>query len=272
MRRDQRLVELFIGGYNRQFGVGFEVRERPDETERMKPAIEAIAHDPVAGSLAIEHTLVQPFMGEKEDNQRFNAAIACLERNPALCVSGHMILVSTRVGVIPKGKRIDWDEVGNEVEKWFGKVKDALPEGSSVHFVPNLPFSLEVSLFKRKMRPDVAKLFVMRSGMPDDFGRVVRRALERKLPKLTATPADKRVLLLEMDSVPHSPFKIGEQLDLLQEEFPQLRDVDEAWCAWTPAWETEGVVQFFLVWPQAGNTWFEVREVLGEGQNKSQSG
>jgi hypothetical protein len=268
MRRDQRLVDLFIAGYNKQFGTNFKVVERPDETNRAMPAIEAIAHDPRVGSFAIEHTLVQPFMGEKEDNQRFNAAIACLERDVALRVPGHMIMVSTRVGAIPKGKRIDWDDVGNTVEKWFEGVKDGLPEGGSVHSVPNLPFLLEVSLTKKKMRPEVAALFVMRTGMPDDFGQVVRRALETKLPKLTSTPADKRALLLEMDSAPRSPFEVGDQIGLLQQEFPHLREVDEAWCALTLAWETEGIVHFFLVWPQADNVWFEAAEPSCKGSSE----
>ncbi len=268
MRRDQRLVDLFIAGYNEKFGTNFKVVERPDETNRAKPAIEAIAHDPNLGSLAIEHTLVQPFMGEKEDNQRFDTAIACLERNLALRVPGHMIMVSTSVGAIPKGKRIDWDDVGNTVEKWFVRVKDGLPEGGSIHSVPNLPFPLKVSITKEKMRPDVAELFVMRSGMPDDFGQVVRKALETKLPKLTSTRAEKRALLLEMDSAPRSPFEIGEQIGLLQREFPQLGNVDETWCALTLAWETEGTVHFFLVWPQGDNIWFEVADSSAESQIK----
>jgi hypothetical protein len=269
MRRDQRLVDLFIAGYNKKFGTNFKVVERPDETNRTNPAVEAIAQDPKIGSLAMEHTLVQPFIGEKEDNQRFNAAIACLERNVVHRVPGHMIMVSTHVGAIPKGKRIDWDDVGNTVERWFEGVKDGLPEGGSVHAVPNLPFPLEVSITKKKMRPDVAALYVMRSSMPEDFCQVVRRALETKLPKLASTPADKRVLLLEMDSAPRSPFEIGEQMGLLQQEFPQLQDVNETWCALTIAWDTEGIVHFFRVWPQTDNLWFEAGGSPGESRSES---
>ena len=55
-----------------------------------------------------------------------------------------------------------------------------------------------------------------------DFKSVVRKALEDKLPKLAGTPADRRILLFELDNVPRSPMEITDALEILRGELPRL--------------------------------------------------
>jgi hypothetical protein len=59
----------------------------------------------------------------------------------------------------------------------------------------------------------------------------VRRALERKLPKLAATSADRRLLMLERDQVWVEPKGIHEEVERLRPSFPDLSDVHEVWIA-----------------------------------------
>lgn len=48
-------------------GRTYKLKERPDVTERKEKAIEAIAASEDGRTLAIEHTYVQPFVGERAD-------------------------------------------------------------------------------------------------------------------------------------------------------------------------------------------------------------
>ena len=70
----------------------------------------------------------------------------------------------------------------------------------------------------------------------------MRNALERKLPKLAAAIADKRILLLEQDGVAGT---IEDQYALVRNEagIKSLRNgVDEIWGVVTAILETEDVI------------------------------
>ncbi len=70
----------------------------------------------------------------------------------------------------------------------------------------------------------------------------MRNALERKLPKLAAAIADKRILLLEKDAVAGT---IEDQYALVRDEagIKSLRSgVDEIWGVVTAALESEDVI------------------------------
>ena len=181
VRPDQRLVGLFLKGYNEKFGTAWEVQKWADQIERNKKAVEAIAHDRISGkTLAIEHTLIQPFEGEKDDAQKFLAAFECVERER---LRGYLIEVSIPVGAVPKGKGIDWIEIGKRFREWFYENKAVLPLGATKRSVPGLLSDLSIE--KTEMGPDYpGRVFVGRSHMPENFPDVIRKALGKKLDKL----------------------------------------------------------------------------------------
>jgi hypothetical protein len=63
-RDDIELVRMFLAGFKDESGRTYKLKERPDVTERKEKAIEAIAASEDGRTLAIEHTYVQPFVGE----------------------------------------------------------------------------------------------------------------------------------------------------------------------------------------------------------------
>lgn len=260
MRRDQELVSLFLSGYNRLTGCAFEVTEWPDEVERTNPAVEAVASDPQGRRMAIEHTLTQPFVGERDDTQAFRTVFLQLETNPSFRVPGDDIEVWPPVGAIPKGT--DWQRMGTAVGKWFLRSARLFPEGDSVQSIGEVGLDLCVPV--RKARHPEGAVFVGRSGVPDTFEQVLEHALRRKLPKLSATSADVRVLLLEKASLPRGYAEVTRHVDRLRPSFPELSTIGEIWIVNTLEWEKSGSLWFLKVWPNGVGARFTLREKPGE--------
>lgn len=140
------LVELFLRGHNESTGSRYEVREWPDQVQSRMKAVEAVACDRGGRSLAIEHTLLQPFEGQKDGDLSFLAVFGDLENDPALVVPNCMIDVHPLFGAAPKGP--NWKQAGKQVYEWFKSARQTLPEGVSEHRVPNLAFPLNLHIEK----------------------------------------------------------------------------------------------------------------------------
>lgn len=85
---------------------------------------------------------------------------------------------------------------------------------------------------------------ISRGPMPKDLGEIVEKALGDKLPKLVATTADKRVLLVERQHISLGDTRILTEIKRLAHEFPQLKDIDEVCIVDTSIWESEHWVYF----------------------------
>ena len=252
MRWDRELTQIFLKGYNRYRGTGFMIESYPEDTDRHRKAVEVIARDQSGATLAVEHTLVQPFGGEREDRVRFLAVFGRLEGNDELKVPGFWISIFPSVGAVPKG--VNWEVVRLRVESWLRREKDSLPQGKSERSIPDVGFDLKVILWKRPTATGDGVYFG-RSGMPDDFCEVVRERLAAKLPKLVAADAKPRILLFELDSVAQGPPNLADCLEALESKVAELRGVDEIWCAQTSAWEAQRLVTFSRVWPPCTGAW-----------------
>jgi hypothetical protein len=66
----------------------------------------------------------------------------------------------------------------------------------------------------------------------------VRKALEKKLPKLTATDVHCRILMLERDQGFVRPEEICNEVEVLREAFPSLERVHEIWICDTATFGT----------------------------------
>ncbi|MBN8499320.1 hypothetical protein, partial [Accumulibacter sp.] len=66
-----------------------------------------------------------------------------------------------------------------------------------------------------------------------DVETTVQTALRTKVPKLTKTAADLRLLILERDQIHLVPKYIVRAIDGYRAQFPQLQSVDEIWIAET---------------------------------------
>jgi hypothetical protein len=174
--------------------------------EKEDGAVEVIATAKDGRRLALEHTLIQPFVGEKFDSQIFVRAFGRIEKNPALVLTERNLDVIILVHAIPKG--YDWDEVGQAVLTWLlANHAGAQQEGEWAHIVPvaatgkNGPLALTITLSPMRLPGMSGSCLISRHKMPGDLGAIVEKAVRTKVPKLVRTLADKRILLLEREMV-----------------------------------------------------------------------
>jgi hypothetical protein len=244
MRHDTSIIEAFLRGHNEAYETTFSLREIPDDGGRRR-GIDGLARNASNQSWALEHTLLEPFWGEREDTRAFLAVFAPLEMDTALVVPGYEFDLFSRVGAIPKGVRWDW--VRTTVRSWLLANMEHFEEGMVAHCVPGLPFRLEI--YVDKARSDRARVFVGRMGVPDTRARVVRKALSRKLAKLIQTPADIHTLIFEKADIATGYVGVTDAVDALMSEFPELRTLDSIWVAASFCAESEDTVFFLRVWP-----------------------
>jgi hypothetical protein len=220
--------------------------------ERVDGAVEVIARRGDGATLAIEHTLVQPFVNEKLDSAAFMEAFGRIDRNPALVLPEQHLEVILPVHAIPNGYR--WADVGADLLAWLTANHTAAPtEGAAHHKVPVCcgskkgPLELEITLQTMHIPGNPGGCFIARKDMPKDLGTVVEKALRTKVTKLANTSATKRILLLEKEQVPFSVLQIYAEIVRLASSFPDLAAIHELWFVDTSCWATEGWAWFSLL-------------------------
>jgi hypothetical protein len=249
MKRDAKLIEFFVKGYADLTGTRQVVKERPDEAERKEPAIDAIAEDEEKRTTAIEHTLVQPFEGQRADDPPFNTVFERIQKDKSLLIPGRLIELWSPAFAIPKG--VDWNQVGDKVCEWFRIAAQNFPPDAEFSYaVPDLPFRLVLHVQTMEI-PDTPGVVSAGRIMPKDrpFGDVIRKALRGKLPKLVAVRANRHILLLEDASMALGLVQVTRELDSCWDDFPQLKDVDAVWICKTAGWDNSRVVWFLHIWP-----------------------
>jgi hypothetical protein len=258
MKRDQQLVSQFLLALNQQYGSLLEVVRWPDEENRQTPAVEAVASDPNGDTVAIEHTIIQPFEGERIDSNRFMKVFGPLEGCPDLMKPGYNVDIVVKVGAIATG--VNWGAAAEAVREHLRRAIPSLGEVDKLEPISGLPFALTVRLMIQAHGPtEDDHVWVSRSDIPASLRQVVRTALMRKLPKLLAQNANRRILLLEQADVAHGHSDIRIAIDDLSSEFPGLKQAEEIWLAVTTCWEREGVVFFYELWPNVMGRKLQIR-------------
>ena len=251
MKRDQRIVEHFLVSYNFFHKASFRVIAWPDQINRDTEAVEAVAADKDGITMALEHTLIEPFEGERADTDRFMKVFLQLEGNRELIRLGYNVDLAVKVGVIPTG--VKWQDIGNTVRRHLAARIPLLSEGWAVEIVPGVGFPLEVSVgISPHDSGEADHVWISRKLPEDSLEVVVRRALSRKVGKLVAQQANKRLLLLEKADIARGLTDIRAALDHLSSDFPQLKIIDEIWLVITHSWDSEDALFFYELSPALG--------------------
>src|SRR5579863_8509730 len=87
-RKERPLIELFLSAYDNDAFRGASLDWLED---KQQAAVELVATNNAGQKLAIEHTLIQPFVGEKQDSERFLKAFLRIEHDPSLAVPGRAV-------------------------------------------------------------------------------------------------------------------------------------------------------------------------------------
>jgi hypothetical protein len=246
MKNDKFVIECWLKLYNRLNDSTYAVVDWPDK-DSSKQAIDAVCQDDSGSMLGVEHTLIQPFEGEKEDTAGlFMKTLAAFENHPDLLQPGFMIEVSQPVGAVQKG--IDWSRVQGEQLGQLRNVLPTLPEGHHCVKMKGTNWSIDLALHRVGLdASDSGKLFVGRIWPGDPGPGLIIKALNDKVPKLSAFTSGKRILLLEKDAVAGT---IERQFEQLPGDFSNLLcKIDEVWSANTSNLKTEGVVFTNQIWP-----------------------
>src|SRR2546428_9682292 len=65
MRRDERLIDLFLRGYRHRAGNSYRLVERSDRVERRRPPFDCIAENERGDRLAVKYTLIYDWLSAR---------------------------------------------------------------------------------------------------------------------------------------------------------------------------------------------------------------
>jgi hypothetical protein len=247
-RREDTFVGLFVSAYE-NCSWADALHEQPDKIERTRPAVDWLAKRQSDGkTLAIEHTIIEPFFGEKRDFASFEAAFLEIERDTSLPVPGKWIRVFVPVGTLQNQTKAAQDAIVESIHKWIKSTRLALRDGRSEHRCGvtgvhgRVSFDIKLNLKVVSLQPGPAAetglLHVRRQQVEDNLDAVIEKALRKKLAKLVHTAADKRILLLERQHMNLIPERILDEIENRRASFPDLASVDEIWIVETIGYET----------------------------------
>lgn len=213
---------------------------RPDALDRTNPAVDQLATRKSDGkTLAIEHTIIEPFVGDKEDFAAFEAAFLGIEKDSSLPVPGRWLQIFVPVGALRKQPAAARDAFVKSVHAWIKSNRLASPLGKGVRAcaitgVPGKPpfeisLNIKVTPLKRGDADEPGAIHVRRQQIDVNLGDVVEKALKKKVPKLVNTKADKHILLLERQHMNLLPEMMLEEVRKRRASFSELIDVDEMW-------------------------------------------
>ena len=246
---ERPLIKVFLSAYENEGWKNAELRWLEEEQDG---AVEVLATRSDGVTLALEHTLIQLFSGEKEDSTRFTKIFSRIERSPILVVPERNLVIFIPIRAVTTGYR--WDEIGEELLSWLVANHTGMPEGYSKHIVSvgisskKGPLRLQIGI-QNTIHPGLSGCCLISSNdkVPNDLGNSVEKVLTKKLPKLVKTHADKRILLLERDQIPPAPQLIYDELAKRQATFPRLAKVDEVWFVNTAFYQTDKFISFDLI-------------------------
>jgi hypothetical protein len=247
-RREKRLIELFLSAYENSSWKGAHLDWLD---ERQDGAVEVLATRSDGKTLVIEHTIIEPFVGEKEDFAFFAPMFLPIENDRSLPAPNLGVQLYVPVGALRGQESSVRGRVVTVVHDWLKKNRLSLPKGYSSHQCrvtgvtgrPDFDITLTVRVVPL---PGAGSLQVRRQQVRNDLGEAVQKALRTKLPKLVQTAADKRILLLERQHMNLCPKSIYDEIEKRKPEFPQLAHVHEIWLAETSFYESQDFSRFEL--------------------------
>ena len=231
-RREDKIIELFVSAYEDCAWKNSCI----DWLDRVTDgAVEALITRTDGKRLAIEHTLIESFVGERTDLERFKNFL-CIEDDPALCQADRIVYINVPRDALLKGTQ--WDAIVTCVRDWLRANLAQLGEGDGHHDCPIAgPGIAKPSTMKLHIKIIHSKgsdrgPIVRRYGLTN-VGGSVEKALKAKLPKLAKTPADVRILMLERSQFSLSETQLWQEIQSRAADFPLLTEIAEIWFAET---------------------------------------
>jgi hypothetical protein len=249
---DEVFVKLFLSAYEDDSWADAEIIWLDQLIDGTVEALATRKSD--RKTLAIEHTLIEPFMGDKRDFAAFKQVFLGIENDATLLVPDHGIVVNVPVGTLD-GQRLAARKVIVEaVDAWIVANRLRLRQGQHEYACPvpgsagktDSVITLTVEFTPPFPQKSPGMLSIRRQQVINDLDKVIAKALTNKLPKLIDAPAKKRLLFLERDQFTFFPEQILDELERQKAAFPLLNDVDEIWILETVGYRPGGHLNFDL--------------------------
>jgi hypothetical protein len=234
-RAENHIIRLFVSAYEKGSWKDAALTF-PDEVK--DGGIDGFAERTDGETLAIEHTVVEPFVGDIADQAEMLPMFPSIEKDDTLLVPGLWIQLFVPVGTLHLQKPGVRQTIVKAVHEWLRANRLALPKGDSEHpcIVAGSPGKLDTEItltLKIVDLPGDGKLHIRRQQIGDSFGDVIEKMLAKKLPKLVKTAASKRVLLLERRHINLHPKRMIDEIEKRRSSFPDLAQVHEIWIVET---------------------------------------
>jgi len=132
--REDRFIKLFLSAYDGGSWADAD-SVKPDAMDRTNPAVDQIAKRKSDGkTIAIEHTIIEPFVQEKEDFASFSRSdFLSIEQDQSLLVPGIWIEVFVPVGTLRNQPKDVRDAIVRSVHAWLKANRLNLAEGTAQH-------------------------------------------------------------------------------------------------------------------------------------------
>ena len=243
-KRDTALIRLFVSAYENGTW-GADELQIPDE--QFDGAIDGFVERKSDGRrLAIEHTLIQPYVEDRADLAWFKQNFLPMHQEASLHVPARV----TQIFIDAKAIRSEPTLKGAPavVHEWLRRNVRSLPLGRSDHqcaISETASIAICAKVFAEQ--PSYAgALMLGRIYQPGTLGFLVEKALREKVPKLVNTEADQRVLLFERDQMLLDERTVLGEVDTRRLDFPELAKVNQIWFAQTIFYERDQCVDFVL--------------------------
>jgi hypothetical protein len=238
-RREDALIKLFLSAYDDDRWTNCTLDWLDQQHDG---AVEVRATCSDGRTLAIEHTLIEFFSGERQDLERFKPFLA-IEQDQSLSVPGKIIYVNVPRGVLDGLKPKAREQIVGGVNDWLRANIRSLPTGRSMQ-PSRIAASDGLADTEVVLQCDVTAVpnyegqppLIRRYGNVN-VGETVEKALRAKLPKLVKTAADMRILLLERSQWTLSESDIHAEIEKRRAAFPALAHVD-VWFVETVFYDT----------------------------------
>jgi hypothetical protein len=229
--RDKEIINAWLDCYNRINSTDFRVVSYPDEEERHAESIDALCEDSNKNTLGLEHTKVEAFPGEMEDNARFLAVVGQFENDPNFIEAGFQTSASIPVFSIPNG--VNWRVLARDVGTFL---KDVVRRGGGIYGFVQGPVSIPITVSKLNI-PGSRGSFLVERNWPGSNELTIEKSLTTKLPKLRKSSSDRKVLLLEQQAIAGSvSADLANNFD--EHGYPDWLP-DEIWLLRTPGFGSE---------------------------------
>ena len=242
-KRETALIRLFLSAYQNGAWAADELRVMDEEIDG---AIDGFVHRKLDGCrLAIEHTLIQPFVDDKRDFAWFEKNFLAIDQDKSLVVPERAILVYVDAKALrasPVSKRAP-----QALHEWLKNNAQSLPLGTTLHSCPIANAIFADLVVDVSAAPSHGSVFALGRHFQDGtLGLMVENALRRKLKRLARTEAEHRILLLERDRMSLDERRILREIEARRADFAELAVIDEIWFAETMFYERDACVLFNL--------------------------